>query len=105
METEGYANFRRTVEALTAGLQGAADRGARWHRIIAAAAEERQPSAADVLDRATVILGLLHSSGFLADERIRFSLSIERFAEILADMIVDGVTETRALETLVAGEE
>ena len=52
-----------------------------------------------------MILGLLHSSGFLADERMRFSLSIERFAEILADMIVDGVTETRALETLVAGEE
>ena len=52
-----------------------------------------------------MILGLVHSSGFLADERIRFGLSIEHFAEILADMIVDGVAETRALETLVAGEE
>jgi len=72
--------------------------------LIVGAAVGRQPSEADVRDRATVILGLLHSSGFLADERMRFGLSIDRFAEILADMIVDGVAETRALETAAVGE-
>ena len=72
--------------------------------LIVDAAVGRRPSEADVRDRATVILGLLHSSGFLADERMRFGLSIDRFAEILADMIVDGVAETRALETAAVGE-
>ena len=231
METEGYSNLRRTVEALTTGLQGAADRGPKWHRIlasatelftahgfrktsvdeiahrahvakgtiylyfrtkagillhalieekkaylgrlvpifdpeleprerlrlylrtvltlatemplvssvlsgdrevlhviedeldpdlreqmlemqrgfvgelIAAAAEGRQPTETDVRDRATVILGLLHSSGFFADERMRHGLEIDRFAEILADMIVDGVTGKGVLQTAAVGED
>jgi len=45
----------------------------------------------ELLDRAKVLLGLIYSSGVLTDERVRRGLSVERFAGILADMIVDGV--------------
>ena len=66
METEGYANFRRIVEALTAGLQGAADRGARWYRIIAAATElftaygYRKTSVDEIAQRAHVAKGTIY---------------------------------------------
>lgn len=45
-------------------------------------------------DRARALAGLVHSAGMLGDEQ-RFGLSLERFAEILADMVVDGVSASR----------
>jgi len=45
----------------------------------------------ELLDRAKVLLSLIYSSGVITDERIRGGLTVERFAGILADMIVDGV--------------
>jgi AcrR family transcriptional regulator len=47
-------------------------------------------------DRARVLLGLVHSAGAFGDERIRQGLDFERFAGILADMIVDGVRGGRS---------
>ncbi|MCP4604798.1 MAG: TetR/AcrR family transcriptional regulator [Proteobacteria bacterium] len=45
----------------------------------------------ELLDRAKVMIGFVYFSGLITDERIRSGLSVERFAEILADMIVDGM--------------
>ena len=45
----------------------------------------------EVRDRAKAILALLYSSAFVMDEKTRLGLSVERFAGLLADMIVDGV--------------
>lgn len=50
----------------------------------------------ELADRARVLLGLVHSSGAFADERIRQGLDFERFAGILADLIVDGVRGGRS---------
>lgn len=55
------------------------------------AAAPHRWTRSEIEDRVAVLTGLLHMSGLLADERLRMGLSIERFAEILADMIVDGV--------------
>lgn len=46
----------------------------------------------ELADRAKVLLSLIYSSGVITDERIRGGLTVERFAGILADMIVDGVS-------------
>lgn len=50
----------------------------------------------ELADRARVIIGLVHSSGAFADERIRGGMDYERFAGILTDMIVDGVKGGRS---------
>jgi hypothetical protein len=46
----------------------------------------------ELVDRAKVLLALIYSSGVITDERVRRGLSVERFAGILADLIVHGVT-------------
>ncbi|MBW2263955.1 MAG: hypothetical protein JRG91_18495, partial [Deltaproteobacteria bacterium] len=74
-----------------------------WERIrldflgemIDLAAAPHRWTQSEISDRVSVLTGLLHMSGMLADERLRMGLSVERFAEILADMIVDGVSVTR----------
>ncbi len=43
------------------------------------------------LERAKVLLGLIYSFGVISDERVRQGMSIERFAEILADIMLNGV--------------
>lgn len=50
----------------------------------------------ELADRARVIIGLVHSAGAFADERIRQGLDFERFAGILADLITDGVRGGRS---------
>jgi hypothetical protein len=45
----------------------------------------------ELVDRAKVLLALIYSSGVISDERVRRGMSVERFAGILADLIVDGV--------------
>jgi len=42
-------------------------------------------------DRATVLSALVYFSALLPNERVRGHLSIERFASILADLIIDGI--------------
>ena len=55
------------------------------------AATDHRWTRSEADDRARVIMGLMWASSFLSDERIRMGLSQERFAEILADMLVDGL--------------
>ena len=48
-------------------------------------------SAADVEDRARVLMALLLSSGALIDEHVRAGLSPERFGELFSSLIMDGL--------------
>lgn len=59
----------------------------------------------ELRDRATVILGLLHSSAFFAEARTRHGLPAERFGEILANMIASGVAAPAATEPFARLEE
>jgi AcrR family transcriptional regulator len=45
----------------------------------------------ELAERAQVLLGLIYASGILTDERVRKGISVERHAELLSKMIVDGV--------------
>ena len=49
-------------------------------------------------ERAKVIMGLVHFSGLISEERIRSGLSVDRFAETLTDMLMDGLGGSRASE-------
>jgi AcrR family transcriptional regulator len=42
-------------------------------------------------DRGQVIIGLSYFAGMLANEQVRGGLSIERYSELLAQMVVDGL--------------
>jgi AcrR family transcriptional regulator len=57
-----------------------------------AATEPHRWTREELVDRAKVLLALIYSSGVITDERVRRGLSVERFAGILADLIVHGVT-------------
>jgi AcrR family transcriptional regulator len=48
-------------------------------------------SPVEVRDRARVLIGLLYTVNAFGDERIRQGLSLERFGDVLADMIMDGL--------------
>jgi hypothetical protein len=45
----------------------------------------------ELKDRAIVLMGLFYFAGILTDDWVRRGLSIERFAQILADIIVNGI--------------
>jgi len=60
------------------------------------AAAPHHLSRARIEDRAKVILGLVHFSGLISEERIRSGLSVDHFAETLTDMLMDGLGGTRA---------
>ena len=62
--------------------------------LIDQAAAPHRWTPTELRDRAHVLSTLVHFSGFLSDERARGGVSVERFAGILADMIVDGVSRT-----------
>jgi len=49
-------------------------------------------------ERAKVLTGLMYSADFVGDARIRGGLSVERFAEVMADMLVDGISAPRGAE-------
>jgi AcrR family transcriptional regulator len=55
------------------------------------AARPHRWTATELEDRARVLLGLMYAAGAFADARLRGGLSLERFAEILAGVIVEGV--------------
>ena len=59
--------------------------------LIADAAKPHRLSAQQLGERAQVLLGLTYVSGLLAEEKIRGMLPLDRFAAVLADVIVDGV--------------
>jgi AcrR family transcriptional regulator len=56
------------------------------------AARPHRWTRSELEDRAKVLMGLLYASGVFADERLRGELSLERFGELLAEMVVDGVS-------------
>jgi AcrR family transcriptional regulator len=60
-------------------------------QLLADANPEYSRSHEELLDRARVLLGLIYASGVLTDERVRTGISVERYADLLAEMIVDGV--------------
>ena len=60
--------------------------------MLEAATESAELSREELLDRAKVLLGLIYSFGILADERVRNDIPIDRFASILADIIMYGVS-------------
>jgi AcrR family transcriptional regulator len=74
----------RSIDTITGFLTDMVDQAAAPHDL----------SRKELEDRARALAGLIHSAGMLADEQ-RFGLSLERFAEILADMVVDGVGASR----------
>lgn len=75
------------------------DRGEDWHamqiqivaQMIDEAAQPHSWTAGEIADRARVLFGLAFFAGLITEERVRGGLTVERFAEILADMIVNGI--------------
>ena len=63
------------------------------------AAQGEDLDDATLADQTRVLMGLLYCSGALADERVRSGLSLERFAEVLADLLVDGLGRPRRAAT------
>jgi len=55
------------------------------------AAAPHQLTEPELRDRAQVLAGLAHFGGLLQEEKIRGSLSVERFAAILADLVTEGI--------------
>ncbi len=62
--------------------------------LLARAVAPRQPSREELRERAQVILSFMYASGIFAQDQVRGSLSMERFSELLADMLVDGICES-----------
>ncbi|MEE2776400.1 MAG: TetR/AcrR family transcriptional regulator [Acidobacteriota bacterium] len=62
-----------------------------FRHLIHAAAGPGALSEEDEVDRARLLSSLIYSGGAFFDDRIRHGLSIERFAEVLADVVVDGL--------------
>jgi AcrR family transcriptional regulator len=58
---------------------------------LAEATPQRRWREGELGQWARVLMMLMYFSSFVADERIRGDLSVERTAEILSDMIVDGI--------------
>ncbi len=83
-----------------------ADVNAEWEQIrfdfigqmIDEAAGPHTWTKMELRDRAAVIYGLAYFSGLIAEERIRSGLSIERYADILANMIVDGISVSKRMD-------
>jgi AcrR family transcriptional regulator len=55
------------------------------------AARPHRWTPSELQERTQVLMGLVYSAGVLADERARQGLSLERFGELLASIIVDGI--------------
>ncbi len=55
------------------------------------AARPHSYTASEIEDRANVIYGLMFFSPVMADARVRMGLSLERYAELLTNMVVDGL--------------
>ena len=55
------------------------------------AARPHRYDAQELRDRARVLTGLMYFTSLLSEEKVRQGLSLERFAAILADLLMDGV--------------
>ena len=75
--------------------------------LIDEAAEPHRWTREELEDRATVLMGFRYFSGLLLNETIRGGLSVNRYAGIVADMLVNGVRapEVAAPNTGSAGDE
>ena len=60
-------------------------------RLLDPAAAPHRWTEVELRDRARVVLSLVYALRLMLDERIRRDLSIDRFAGVLADMLVDGL--------------
>ena len=72
------------------------------------AAAPHRWTAEELEDRAKVLLGLFQAgAGLVVKENMRRDLSLERYASIFADLIVDGVCQssTCSYSTIIKGEE
>ena len=61
------------------------------NQMVEEAARPHSYTASEIEDRADVIYGLMFFSPVMADPRVRMGLSLERFAELLTNMVVDGL--------------
>lgn len=66
--------------------------------IIAEAAAPHTWTRGELEDRVRVLVGFMYFAGLLGDENVRGGLPVERFAEILADMVVDGIASKKGGE-------
>ncbi len=66
--------------------------------IIAEATAPRAWTRPELEDRVRVLVGFMYFAGLLGDENVRGGLPVERFAEILADMVVDGIASKKGGE-------
>lgn len=86
-------------EILAVLYQIGADRGEDWHamqlhfigQMVDEAARPHGWTAGEIADRARALFGLAFFAGLVTEERVRGGMTVERYAEILADMIVDGI--------------
>jgi AcrR family transcriptional regulator len=60
-------------------------------RLLDPAAAPHRWTDVEVRDRARVVLSMIYTLRLMLDERIRRDLPIDRFAGVLADMLVDGL--------------
>jgi AcrR family transcriptional regulator len=60
-------------------------------RLLDPAAGRHRWTAEELTDRARVMLALMYSLGSVLDERLRGTMSLERFGGVMADMLVDGL--------------
>lgn len=61
-------------------------------QLVDRAAPPHRWSSEEIGERAHVLLGLLYFAGPITNERVRGGLSVERYADVLSEMIVDGVS-------------
>lgn len=59
--------------------------------LVSEAAAPHSYTPSELRDRAQVLIGLGYFGGLVADPKIRGEISVQRFAEILATMVVDGI--------------
>ena len=57
------------------------------------AAAPHRWTASELRDRAQVLMGTLHIAMLITNDQVRGHLSLERFAEILSDVITDGLCQ------------
>ena len=60
-------------------------------RLLDPAAAPHRWTVEELRDRARVVLSLMYAFEFMLDERIRRDISVDRFAGVLADIVVDGL--------------
>jgi AcrR family transcriptional regulator len=96
----GDREVRAVLDEIDAGLleSGQAMQIGFVSELLDEAASPHRWTSEELADRAGVVLGFFHFSGVMSDERIRGGLSIDRYAGILVDMLVDGIAgeQTRA---------